>query len=216
MILDGVAPPGSQLVETQLAVQFGVSRGPLREAIRQLIDEGLVVTVSYTATYVAELSVRDVRDIYSIRPALETFAFEQTWARRGQGFALELGDRHVRLLAAIDAGDDKASIYAELALHGLVYEWSDNRILLSMWQGLRGRLQLYWAAHHRAHQRHGPLRESHESYVAAALGDDLGAMRAEIAHHMRRGAETTEAFVAMRERAGRLDPSGALRRAAAS
>ena len=63
------------------------------------------------------------------------------------------------------------------------------------WHGLRARLQLYWAAHHRAHGRRGPLRDSHDSYLAAVLGDDLEAMRLEIAGHMRRGMETTERFL---------------------
>jgi len=65
------------------------------------------------------------------------------------------------LLATIDAGDDRASIATELALHGLVYEASGHRLLQRAWHGLRGRLQLYWAAHHRAHGRRGPRRDSH-------------------------------------------------------
>jgi DNA-binding GntR family transcriptional regulator len=60
---------------------------------------------------------------------------------------------------------------------------------------LRGRLQLYWAAHHRAHATRGPQRDSHDSYIGAALGDDLAAMQAEIVDHMRRGAEQTEKFL---------------------
>jgi DNA-binding GntR family transcriptional regulator len=91
--------------------------------------------------------------------------------------------------------DDRAAILAELDFHGLVYEASDHRLLQRAWHGLRGRLQLYWAAHHRAHGRRGPRRDSHDSYIAAVLGDDLAAMRAEIADHMRRGAETTERFL---------------------
>jgi hypothetical protein len=60
---------------------------------------------------------------------------------------------------------------------------------------LRGRLQLYWASHHRAHGTRGPRRDSHDSYVAAALGDDLDAMLAEISSHMGRGARQTEKFL---------------------
>jgi len=56
-------------------------------------------------------------------------------------------------------------------------------------------LQLYWAAHHRAHGRRGPRRDSHDSYIKAALGSDLDALRLEIADHMRRGAVVTEKFV---------------------
>ncbi|HKH67714.1 MAG TPA: GntR family transcriptional regulator, partial [Reyranella sp.] len=72
---------------------------------------------------------------------------------------------------------------------------SGHKLLLRAWHGLRGRLQLYWAAHHRAHGRRGPRRDSHDSYIKAALGGDLDALRLEIADHMRRGAVVTEKFV---------------------
>ena len=143
----------------------------------------------------APLSVDDVHEIYSLRTALETFAFEQVWPRRDERFRAELRRRNDALLATIDAGDDRASISTELEFHGLVYEASGHRLLQRAWYGLRGRLQLYWAAHHRAHGMRGPKRDSHDSYILAALGDDLDAMRREIADHMRRGAATTERFL---------------------
>src|SRR3954447_21144926 len=194
-ILCGDIPPGAPLVETALSERFDVSRGPLREALRQLIEEGLLVTVPYTGTHVASLSVEDVREIYSLRTALEIFAFEQVWDRRDARFRAELRRRNDALMTSIDAGDDRTSISTELELHGLVFEASGHKLLQRAWHGLRGRLQLYWAAHHRAHGRRGPKRDSHDSYIAAALGDDLAAMRAEIAGHMRRGMETTERFL---------------------
>jgi DNA-binding GntR family transcriptional regulator len=194
-ILNGDIPPGAPVVESNLAEQFGVSRGPLREAIRQLIEDGLLVTVPYTGTHVTELSVEDVREIYSIRIAFETFAFEQIWTHRKQSFFRELNRRNAVLTNAIDAGDDRQSITAELDLHGLAYETSGHRILLRAWIGLRGRLQLYWAAHHRAHGMRGPRRDGHDSYVEAASGTNLEKMRAEIQAHMLRGARQTEQFL---------------------
>ena len=194
-ILAGDIAPGSPLTETALSARFDVSRGPLREALRQLIEEGLLVTVPYTGTHVASLSVEDVHEIYSLRTALETFAFEQVWQRRDQRFRAELERRNAALIATIDTGDDRASISTELELHGLVFEATGHRLLQRAWHGLRGRLQLYWAAHHRAHGRRGPRRDSHDSYLTAALGDDLAAMRREIADHMRRGAVQTEKFL---------------------
>ncbi len=194
-ILDGEIAPGSPLVETALAEQFSVSRGPLREALRQLIEEGLLVTVPYTGTHVTSLSVVDVREIYSMRITLERFAFEQAWPHRDEAFARELHRRNDALLAKIDAGDDSGAILAELDFHGFVYEASGHHILQRTWASLRGRLQLYWAAHHRAHGIRGPRRDSHDDYVRIALGNDLQAMLDEVSSHMRRGAEQTEKFL---------------------
>lgn len=194
-ILSGEIAAGSQLVETSLARDFNVSRGPLREAMRQLIDEGLLVTVPYTGTHVITLSIKDVREIHSMRIMLERFAFEQGWDRRDNYFRRELRTRHAVLASSIDAGDDHGSILAELDLHGLIYKISDHGLLQRAWSGLRGRLQLYWATHHRAHGTSGPRRDSHDSYIQAALGNDLSAMLAEVDEHMRRGTEQTERFL---------------------
>lgn len=203
-ILAGEIAPGVQLVEATLARQFQVSRGPLREALRELIEEGLLVTVAYTGTHVIALTAQDIHEIHTLRIALERFAFEQAWNLRDDRFRQELLRRNAVLTAAIDAGDDAASIQAELDLHGLVYEASEHRLLQRTWHGLRGRLQLYWAAHHRAHGSRGPKRDSHETYVQAALGDDLALMLAEITNHMGRGAERTESFMRL---ANPFDPN---------
>ena len=173
-ILSGELEPGSALVETTLAERFSVSRAPLREALRQLVEEGLITTVPYTGTRVIDLTVDDVREIHSLRTTLERFAFEQVWPRRDAAFGKELQRRNAALAKTIDRGDDAASIAAELELHSLVYEASGHRLLQRSWTDLRGRLQLYWAAHHRAHGKRGPRRDAHDSYIAAALGDEPG------------------------------------------
>lgn len=200
-ILSGEFAPGEVVTESGLAVRFGTSRGPMREALRQLIDQGLIVSVPYTGTRIVDLSTKDINDIYAMRICLEVFAFELIWDRRTPQFEEELRARHRRLLDAIDAQDDVRAIDAELDLHGLSYETSDNQILLSNWSSIRGRLQVYWAAHHRAHGMSGPRRDSHDAYIRSALGNDLSAMKAEIEDHMQRGLEKTKAFVRTLEQA---------------
>jgi DNA-binding GntR family transcriptional regulator len=198
-ILTGEIAPGAPIIEMTLAAQFGVSRGPLREAIRQLIDEGLLVQIPFTGTHVTDLSEADVREIYSLRTTIEIFAFELIWERRDAAFAEELRERQSALAHAIDAGDEMDCIRRELHLHALAYETADHHLLLNIWNGLRGRLQLYWASHHLAHGRRGPRRTSHDGFVTAALGDDLDTLRAEIRGHMRLGADETERFIAARQ-----------------
>lgn len=191
-ILTGALPPGAAIVETQLAAQFKVSRAPLREALRELIEEGLLTAVPYTGTKVTELSVLDLREIQSMRITLERFAFELVWPRRDAAFRQELHRRHGALTRAIDLADEAACVSAELALHGWVYEFSGHRLLQRTWHGLQGRLQLYWSVHHRAHGNLGPKRDSHQSYLSAASGRRFETLSAEIEHHMQRGAAQTE------------------------
>jgi DNA-binding GntR family transcriptional regulator len=195
-IINGSIAPGATLTETSLSRQFAVSRGPLREALRQLVDEGLLVTIPYTGTRVINLSHRDVEEIHSMRINLECFAFELVWQRRTRAFHDEMVSRNEALTRCIDCHDDVGSIEAELQLHSLVYEASRHHLLQRTWEGIRGRLQLYWAAHHRAHNMIGPKRDAHDNYVACATGDDLEAMRAEIQNHMSRGLDQTKRFLA--------------------
>ena len=73
-IKSGMLAPGQRLMEIQLAEELGVSRTPVREAIRKLELEGYVVMMPRRGTYVANLSIRDVNDVFEIRTALDSLA----------------------------------------------------------------------------------------------------------------------------------------------
>ena len=76
-ILTGELKPGQSLIEMDLSRQLGVSRAPIREALRILNSEGLIETIPYHGTTVRRLSKADIEEIYSMRSLLETFAVEQ-------------------------------------------------------------------------------------------------------------------------------------------
>ena len=73
-IQDGVLKPGERLMEIPLAEELGVSRTPIREAIRKLELEGFVVMVPRRGTYVANISLKDITQVFEIRSALEELA----------------------------------------------------------------------------------------------------------------------------------------------
>ena len=73
-ILDGSLPAGAKLVESELADRFGTSRGPVREAIRELAREGLVAELPRRGTGVSTLTARDLAEVYAIREGLELTA----------------------------------------------------------------------------------------------------------------------------------------------
>src|SRR5207247_6190152 len=80
-ILDGRLPIGLPLRERQIAHDLDLSRAPVREALRALEKEGLVTTVPHRGTYVATYTDRDVEEIYSLRPNLESLAFARAVSR---------------------------------------------------------------------------------------------------------------------------------------
>ena len=109
-IVDGSLAPGSQLSEAELATRFGVSRGPVREALQRLIQEGLVRAEPHRGVFVPVLTDADVRDIYLARMALESAAVHHIMASSKSDLAADALDMHVDRMAEAEAADDWESV----------------------------------------------------------------------------------------------------------
>src|SRR5215469_1205442 len=117
-IMTGALPPGTQLGETDLAARFQVSRGPLREAMQRLVQEGLLRSERHRGLFVIELEPADVFDIYVTRNAIEQAAARLILrANRGGLVADRLTGIHNELAAAIKAGDRDATSDADARFH---------------------------------------------------------------------------------------------------
>ncbi len=196
LIVSGQVGAGVRLTETHLAKALGISRGPLREAIRELVDIGLLVSQPYKGIFVRSVTRRDIEEVYSLRTALEQFAFKQCWAKRTPEALANLRARHRALTKVIDSQSDPfGAIERELELHGWCYEVSGHTLLQKSWTRLRPNLQFYFVMHQQAHGRLGPRREAHDVYIDRACGDDLEAMLAHLEDHMQQGLKTTITFI---------------------
>src|SRR5262249_28167113 len=141
-ILSGQMKPGTQLVESKLAGQLGVSRSLLREAIRELIESGLVVNRPYAGTFVIEVDAEVLRDVYEMRRIMETQAYRRIWPNRDKSFRSEL-QRRFELMIQADTSDDLTEeIRAEAHFHGLVFERCGNHLMPSFWQQMTQKIQL--------------------------------------------------------------------------
>lgn len=105
-IVNGTLAPGSQLSEVELASTFGVSRGPVREALQRLIQEGLVRSEPHRGVFVPVLSEDDVRDVYLARDALESSAVRHIIATGKSLEAAEELDRLVKLMQDSEKAND--------------------------------------------------------------------------------------------------------------
>jgi DNA-binding GntR family transcriptional regulator len=117
-IVDGSLRPGSQLSEVELATSFGVSRGPVREALQRLVQEGLLTSEPHRGVFVPVLTDEDVRDVYVAREALESAAVRSIISSATTAAAHESLDRLViRMGESAAAGDWAAVGHIDLEFH---------------------------------------------------------------------------------------------------
>lgn len=117
-IIEGVLRPGSQLHEVELAASFGVSRGPVREALQRLIQEGLLRSEAHRGVFVPVMEADDIADIYLAREALESAAVRRITGTSRAASAYKALDKIVRgMEAAAKAEDWKSVASRDLDFH---------------------------------------------------------------------------------------------------
>lgn len=187
LIASGSLTPGTKLTEAYLSKALGVSRVPVREALRHLLSTGLLVSEPYKGVRVRHFDHAHLAQLYAYRAGLERMAFTILWPHRTPALQEELLRRQQVLSDAIGQRDSEAAIVAELRLHAWCHEAAGNEFLLADWERIQPHLQCYFVLHQRAHQRPGPSREAHDRYVSLATGDSLQDMLAHIDEHMHQG-----------------------------
>ncbi|WP_295527592.1 GntR family transcriptional regulator [uncultured Pseudacidovorax sp.] len=191
-ILSGRIAPGTQLVESRLAGDLAVSRGLLREAIRELIESGLATNRPYAGTFVTEVNAAVLRDVYEMRRVMETQAYRRVWPLRDAAFRDELQARFDHMIAAVRSDDLSEEIRAEAHFHGLVYERCGNHLMPAFWQQMTQKIQLGFAICQIAHAPKVDFEANHRRFLDCALGDSLDDMVSELNVHLDRGLATIQ------------------------
>ena len=132
-ILTGDLPQGHLLVEAALAESFGVSRGPVRDALRTLAGEGLIAA-SGRSYRVVGLDQQDLRDLFALRELLEAAAAQQCAAENPEGLRQVAEAALEDMRAAAEAGDTDAFASADAAFHSAFFTACGNRRLLAVWE----------------------------------------------------------------------------------
>lgn len=146
-ILDGLREPGSRLVERELAAELGVSRLPIRDALKALVAEGLVTPRPRTWAVVREFTPSDITDLKEVRVALEVLAFRLAAQRRTrEGLARLRADLDAQLEAA-RAGDAVRARRAAADFHETVTAMAGNDLLSEIERLLRSRMRWLLGQH---------------------------------------------------------------------
>jgi len=165
-ILNGILEPGERLMEIQLAEEMGVSRTPVREAIRKLELENFVVMIPRKGAYVAGVSSKDVADVFEIRSALEGLAAGLA-AERITEDELEQMERVLFFRASEIEMDLEQFVKSDTDFHALVYKASRNERLIQILANLREQIQRFRATSLAVPGRHKLAIEEHRMIVEA-------------------------------------------------
>jgi DNA-binding GntR family transcriptional regulator len=139
-VIGGRYGPGAQLVEARLAGELGVSRGPVREALRRLSEEGLLVDVLHRGTFVREFGPQDLIDIYNVRLGLEGMAVRLMIASGSPAQPLvELVDK---MREAAASNDLTLLSKLEFHFHETLCDLSGNPLLASLFRSISSQVQM--------------------------------------------------------------------------
>jgi DNA-binding GntR family transcriptional regulator len=186
-ILQGAFRPGEKVIEAQLAARLQVSRGPVREALQRLIQEGLLVSYRNRGVFVLELTATDIAEIYAARKAVEAAAAESVLAA-GQAKVTSIAQalRHVvhQMAAAVSTGDWSRLAELDLAFHGTLVEGSGNSRLSRIYATLTAESRICLAHLEGSYPRVDALVDEHERIVDLLTEERGDALREEIGRHM--------------------------------
>ncbi len=182
-IMKGLLKPGERIVESQIAKQMGVSQAPVREALRELEQEGLVITYPHRGASVREITKKDIYEIYSLRAVLERFAVElQVPEYRDEDFhQLETFIRN--MITTAQKGDTEAFVEADFNFHAYICRCAGHELLYKTWLGIS---PMNWTAFTASRQLHPTveLAERHIPVFDALRSRDPQVAGEAIWHHI--------------------------------
>jgi len=188
-IQTGKLRPGDRIVESQLAEEMGISKFPVREAIRYLEKEGLVVTIPFKGTYVSEFDERDVDELYVVRGALEELAIRLCVSRIDEAKIKRLDAILAEMQRAADDHNFEKMVSADMRFHHTIFEYSGNRRLLQLWITLEDQIKSFIALEEYFYERPQELVETHYPVLEAIRKADSGLAQDAIRKHLSQGLE---------------------------
>jgi DNA-binding GntR family transcriptional regulator len=178
-IIAGSLRPGDRLVERELADRFGVSRVPVREAIRALVAEGFVHFETPRRTVVRRLTPHDVQELFELREALEVYAAGLAASRATPEDLAQVEELLDLAATATEAGDAEVITDVNSRLHDRIVSMAGNSLLTAALEPVAGRLR--WMTR-RNEEWPQLLVEHRELYEAIASGDPSRARAHALAH----------------------------------
>ncbi len=194
-ILKGDLRPGERLMELQLASKLGVSRTPIREAIRMLEQEGLAVTIPRKGAEVAKMTEKDMEDVLQIREALDDLAVQVACDKMTQKQLESLTVSMKNFEAAVQAGDLKKIVAYDVEFHDIIYESTDNPKLVTLLNNLREQIYRYRVEYLKEKENYPMLVKEHKTILAALKEKNKERVADAMRCHIRNQAEVVKNII---------------------
>lgn len=172
-ILKGDLKPGERLMEIQLAQRLGVSRTPIREAIRKLELEGLVIMIPRRGAEVARITEKNTRDVLEVRKALEELAVQLACQRIGDEELLQLEEEAENFHKMADSNNLTALAEADVRFHDVIYLSTGNQRLIHILNNLGEQMYRYRIEYIKDPRNHASIMSEHHEIVEAIKAKDM-------------------------------------------
>lgn len=193
MIWDGTYAPGAHLTETDLAKHLGISRGPVREAIQELVRQGLIVTIPNRGAFVVQWSVEDVIEVFSVRSVLEGLAAKIAVRRLPSAQLTPPFERVIgEMRDAARSGQLMKLVDLEMEFHQMLARASGNKRLIRMHDDLSAQIKMLIATAEvrlRLYDDLAEIANLHAPILEALRSGDAEAAGREAEEHVRRAGE---------------------------
>lgn len=183
-ILKGELEPGERLMEIQLAERLGVSRTPIREAIRKLELEGLVLMIPRKGAEVARISEKSLRDVLEIRRSLEELAIELACQRMTEEEIDELDKTQTSFRRAVASQDVMLMAETDEAYHDIIYRGTNNNRLVQIINNLREQMYRYRLEYIKDADKRQILLIEHDNILKAIRGRRVAEAKAAMREHI--------------------------------
>lgn len=187
-IFDGTFRPGAQMREVRLATQFGVSRGPLREALQRLIQEGLLEHRRHRGVFVVRLNQEDVKDIYFIRETLEVPAVLQLVRSQSPKIMARLDELVESMSGADQEGDRARGVQLDAEFHQRIVDGAGSVRLSRMFETVQAETRMCLGALRPAYPDDYDVAGEHRALLEALRSADEGTVTRLWVEHLREAA----------------------------
>jgi DNA-binding GntR family transcriptional regulator len=185
VILNGGLQPGDRAGEAEISQRLGVSRGPVREALVRLENEGLITSVWHRGATVADLTREDVTELATLRGALEALATAEAIRSATKADLERLQDVVEQMRSARDRGADQSLIRLDVDFHDLVYQAAHHRRLYTAWTNIRSQVSFALLRRRAVNQDYTELVVQEHAALAASLAErDAEKFRIQTAAHL--------------------------------